>query len=86
MGVTRANLFSKAFKPKKFYRLLGPAPAPLSRLKDQFRYHLIIKYDKQQDPKGEKIREEILSIQQHLGKRKLKSVKISIDVDPIDLF
>jgi primosomal protein N' (replication factor Y) (superfamily II helicase) len=81
-----ADLFAKEFKPQRFYQLLGPAPAPLSRLKDEFRYHLIIKYDRRQDPLGEKIRREILRIEQKLSRSRLRGVKVSIDVDPTDLF
>lgn len=81
-----ADLFTKEFKPQRFYQLLGPAPAPLSRLKDEYRYHLIIKYDRKQDPLGEKIRNEILRIEQKLSKSRLRGVKVSIDVDPTDLF
>lgn len=81
-----ADLYGREFKLKKYYQLLGPAPAPLSRLKDEYRYHIILKYDHIFDPQGKNIRDEINTIQKKLGKRKLMGVKITVDIDAMDLF
>ncbi len=80
-----AQRFATSFQFKKYYQLLGPAPAPLAKLKNEHRYHLIIKYDRQLDPQGQATRQEILAIIQRFKHRR-QLVKIDVDVDPIDLF
>ncbi|MHB8156757.1 MAG: replication restart helicase PriA, partial [Desulfocucumaceae bacterium] len=60
--------------------ILGPAVAPLSRIKDRFRYHLIIKSNS-----GNKLR-ELLKVA--VGRGELKSGKIltvALDIDPLNL-
>ena len=47
---------------------------------------MIVKYDHKLDPQGKNIRAEINTIQEKLGKRKLRGVKLSIDIDAMDLF
>lgn len=81
-----ADLFAGNMAKQPFYRLLGPAPAPLSRLKDEYRYHIIIKYNRTSDPQGKKTRDGIQRVIQKLGTKRLQGVKIVVDVDPTDLF
>ena len=59
-------------------KLLGPAPAPIDRIKNKYRYHLILKCDNAQHAMG-------LS---YLCKKIIdnhKKVRISLDIDPISL-
>ncbi len=81
-----ANEFAKSIPPAKFFRLLGPAPAPLSKLKNEFRYQILLKYDKEQDPNGSRMRQQIQPTLQKFNQRNRQSVKIAIDIDPVDLF
>ena len=81
-----ADVFARNLISQPFYRLLGPAPAPLSRLKDEYRYHIIIKYNRSTDPQGKKTRDEIQRVSRKLGKKGSQGVKIIVDVDPTDLF
>lgn len=80
-----ANEFAHSIPPTQFYRLLGPAPAPLSKLKNEFRFQLLLKYDREQDPNGSRMRKKILPTVQSFTRHR-QSVRISIDVDPVDLF
>ncbi len=77
--------FAAQFGPSDFFQLLGPAPAPLSKLKGEYRFHVIFKYDRQKDPNSERIREQIWRV---VGpfKRRRSRVSMTIDVDPVDLF
>ena len=81
-----ANEFAKSIPPAKFFRLLGPAPAPLSKLKNEFRYQVLLKYDKEQDPNGSRIRQQILPTMKKFSQGNRQSVKIALDIDPVDLF
>jgi primosomal protein N' (replication factor Y) len=63
---------------EKKLQILGPTPAPMIKLQNKFRYHLIIKADSVQ----------LLSKTVNYLKKKLKlssTIKISIDIDPYNL-
>ena len=79
-----AALLHRAFEKRdKAQRplMLGPAPAPIARLNNQFRYHLILK-TMQPGPVREVLRENITAV------RKLTrtGTHLEIDFDPVDLF
>jgi primosomal protein N' (replication factor Y) len=61
-------------------RILGPAPAPLTRLRGEFRRHIIIK--SYQRAAARKAVESALKQTREAG---FDTHGISIDVDPVDL-
>jgi primosomal protein N' (replication factor Y) len=62
--------------------LLGPAPAPLARLRGQFRYHLVLKGT----DLGEMTRQVRAAFGRAGGKwRKGKDVRLSVDVGPVSI-
>jgi len=70
-----------------FYQVLGPSPAPLSKIQGNYRYHIILKNDRKRDSSGKKLRDEVKAAFLSFKKRyRPKDVKITIDVDPIDLW
>ncbi len=64
----------------KVLRVLGPAPAPLARLKGEYRQQVLIKtrYRRQ-------AREALDAAMEELKQRKLDTRMITIDVDPINM-
>lgn len=57
--------------------VLGPAPAPLAKLRDQFRYRLLVK-------SGDKLHD---AVQKWLGSTKIpSSVRVVVDVDPVSFY
>jgi primosomal protein N' (replication factor Y) (superfamily II helicase) len=69
-----------------YFRMLGPAPAALSRIDNQFRYQILLISSKQNDPGGQKTRDAVRSavagFRQH---HRSREVQVSIDVDPISI-
>jgi len=66
--------------------VLGPAPAPLTKIKNRYRYIAIIKSRKDYDPNGSNLRRLLKlfvtsSTYQTLSRR----AKINIEIDPLDL-
>ena len=59
-------------------RILGPAPAPVARIKGHFRFHILLA-----GPDGEAIRALWRQIAPHIPDR--KEIEWTIDVDPINL-
>ncbi|KAA3620197.1 MAG: primosomal protein N' [Calditrichaeota bacterium] len=70
-------------KNEKF-KIVGPAPAALSRLKELYRFHLLIKSDKFTDPGAQKARENIqICLNEFDDGTDVSRVQIKIDIDPV---
>jgi primosomal protein N' (replication factor Y) len=61
-------------------RILGPAPAPLERVKRLHRYQLLIKAGSRSTLHG-----LLVSLREHLDAKKLGSTRVWVDVDPVSL-
>jgi primosomal protein N' (replication factor Y) (superfamily II helicase) len=59
--------------------LLGPAPAALAKIKNSFRYHLLLKVPRSLDPTGKTVRE---SIRRSLPGKITSGTRLVIDIDP----
>ncbi len=79
----RAEEFATLFpEHASFYERMGPAPPAIAKLRGEFRWHLIIKNFKKQDPNGEKIRRLITGALDEYQKRfASQHVKVVVDVD-----
>ena len=68
---------------KKYLEITPPSPALISRLKGQYRYHILVKSRKEKDPGGGILRKAILdSFVEFNHKSRFRDVKIIFDVDP----
>jgi primosomal protein N' (replication factor Y) len=74
-----ANLCAESAAAHKFdVRLLGPAPAPVSRIKGQYRFHVMLAA-----PPGDAVRTVWREVVSQLPAR--EDVEWTVDVDPINL-
>jgi len=81
-----SKIFSDLIKEEDFFQKLGPAPSPISRIRDNYRYQMIFKSKKSLDPSGKKIREIIRNnLTIFYEKTYFPDVRITIDVDPVDM-
>jgi primosomal protein N' (replication factor Y) len=63
--------------------LLGPAPAILSKIQNNYRWHLVIKVPRTVDPNGAHIRSLLVSVISTLQQTsRFRDVKVVIDIDP----
>jgi primosomal protein N' len=63
--------------------VLGPAPAVLARIQNQFRWHLILKAPRGEDPVGARSRD---AARQALRDAAIpRSVRCTVDVDPVGM-
>ena len=73
----------KELKGNPDYKILGPAPAPLEKIKENWRVHLIIK------TKNRKVGSINQFLYSTIGfaifERKWKGVRIQVDVDPVSM-
>jgi primosomal protein N' (replication factor Y) (superfamily II helicase) len=66
--------------PPELLRVLGPAEAPVPRLRNEFRYQMLLKSSSRP-----KLAETLLRIRQHALERKWPATALVIDVDPMSL-
>ncbi|MFO7908035.1 MAG: primosomal protein N' [Pirellulaceae bacterium] len=69
---------ARAEQMEKMPRILGPAPAPLSRLRGNFRFHILL-YHPHHDPLRELVRDATNALQPPSG------ILWTVDVDPVDM-
>jgi len=71
-----------------YFIMLGPASAALAKLKNQFRWHIVIKDLKETDPSGHHAHEALhaaIKSYHNTSLGKSKSVKMIIDIDPVGM-
>ena len=66
--------------PPQGVRVLGPASAPLARLKREYRYHFILKSQSR-----ERLNALLRALLQFAGEQKIPRGKLVVDVDPVSL-
>lgn len=64
--------------------LLGPAPAVISKINNQYRWHIIVKSPKEKDPAGVELRAAIRQALREMG-TKASGVRLTVDIDPVGL-
>jgi primosomal protein N' (replication factor Y) len=63
--------------------ILGPTPAVLAKINNEYRWHILIKADKTKDKNGTRARSSVARVAEDLQKESMKQkVKIIVDVDP----
>ena len=70
---------------KTGFYVLGPAPAALAKIKNRFRWHIVIKDLKSADPGGKRLREALTSVllqYRDTPEGRGKMVELVVDVDP----
>ncbi len=81
-----ASKFADNVKSGSFFERLGPVSSPLSRIRGMYRYQIIFREKKSHDPSGKKLRERIMNgLNSFFENNRYRDVRISIDVDPIDM-
>jgi primosomal protein N' (replication factor Y) len=67
------------------FTVLGPSPAVISKIKNRYRWHLILKSKKESDPNGTGLRQTLHRAVDSWTKGRQRSVQLIIDVDPVGL-
>jgi primosomal protein N' (replication factor Y) len=82
-----AQLFAQILRRKSApFVILGPVPAPITKIRSQFRHQILIKSDKLTDPAGKRMRDVIREVVELYRQEARNSpVKLSIDIDPVSI-
>ena len=70
---------------RRLFQVLGPAPAPFSRLKNMYRWHVLLKLDRSRDRNGLRSRKLINDLLGSYLKPAHNGIRVVIDVDPFDM-
>ncbi len=70
---------------KEFFNIIGPAPSPLIRLNNKYRWHIIVKINLDQDPTGKFTRHELRKMLWPFLNSSGTGEQVYIDVDPVDM-
>ena len=65
--------------------ILGPAPAVIAKINNQYRWHILLKSPKTADPSGGLLRSTLRKALAAYGRFANRSVRLTIDVDPVGL-
>lgn len=65
--------------------VLGPAPAVLAKVRSQYRWHIVIKTDRQRDPAGRLVHSLLRQAREEYDRKAPADVKLLVDVDPAGL-
>ena len=68
---------------KKYLKITPPSPAIISKLKGSYRYHLLIKSDKESDPGGKVLQKALFSAFAEFNRKsRYRNIRLFYDVDP----
>ena len=68
------------------FAILGPSPAPLSRVRRMYRWHLLTRQARRVEPSGAEMRQVVREVvQEILPEARKQRVKVTVDVDPVNL-
>jgi primosomal protein N' (replication factor Y) (superfamily II helicase) len=72
--------------PSKNYRLLGPTPAQMSKIQNNYRWQIILMSSKQNDAGGRDMKQALrTALATFKEKHRATKVQISVDVDPMSI-
>jgi primosomal protein N' (replication factor Y) len=77
--------FVRSIDKKKFLEILPPNQPLFSKLKDYYRYHLLLKSKKDTDPSGNYLIKVLNAVKDYSEKNISSKVRVSIDMDAINL-
>lgn len=81
-----AHTFVNYVQPDNFFECLGPISSPLSKIKGMYRYQIMFRGNKSMDPSGKNLRKRVKrGLNDFYEKTRFPNVRISVDVDPIDM-
>ena len=67
------------------FGVLGPSPAVLSKINNQYRWHIIVKDRKVDDPSGSRLRLALRAAKHAFDEKTSRAVRLIIDIDPVGL-
>lgn len=81
-----AEAFCKLIPKKRTFDVLGPAPAPVTRIKTMHRFQIIFRASKSNDPSGAHLRKQVAGALSRFPQAgRFRQVYVAVDVDPVEM-
>ncbi len=80
-----AERLSHSIERSEAFSQLGPSPAVIGRIREMYRWHLLLKNNKTTDPSGARMRAAVRRALEKFEPARKRSVRIVVDVDPVGL-
>ncbi len=80
----KAQLLAAQLRGRPEFRVLGPTPAPLSKIQGNFRWQVLLSIPKHKDPNGTMSKKILVHTLDRLKRKKIK-IDLNIDVDPVSI-
>jgi len=78
-----ANMLKRFITPDGYSEILGPHQPPISKLRDEYRWRILIKNDKEKDGGGTKIRRALQrALDEYTTRYATRAVRVIVDIDP----
>ena len=78
-----ANRIAEFIPQHESFRMLGPAPAPLSKIQNNYRWQILLMGEKEKDASGHIMKESLKKgLDAFHKKHRLIKVNVAVDVDP----
>lgn len=78
-----AESAARSLKPFKKLDILGPAPAMMEKSQQGYHWKMVLKTSKKEDPQGALLRQAASQVMNHSAG--VKNIRVSIDVDPLQI-
>jgi primosomal protein N' (replication factor Y) len=73
------------YSSANLFKVVGPAPCPISKIKNMYRWQILIKLNSEMDPTGRRSKQKITDCLESYLRYNKKELKVAIDVDPVDM-
>lgn len=70
---------------RNYYQVIGPAPCPLTILKNKFRWQLLLKLNMSEDPAGRRTKRIIEKHLDYYLRSSQSDTNVVVDVDPVEM-
>ena len=79
------QFFARLRRSSEGLTVLGPSPAVISRVRNEYRWHLLIKSPRKDDSSSTRMRQALHSVRDRERRRIAGDVRMIIDVDPVGM-
>jgi primosomal protein N' (replication factor Y) len=80
------DFYNRLLKYREQLSITTPTPAMVSKIKGQYRFHILIRTNKSEDPGGKILRTAISNILVEYNRQsRYKDIKLLVDIDPVSI-
>lgn len=80
------DFYNRLMRYREQLHITPPTPALISRIKGQYRFHILVRTNKSEDPGGKVLRTAINNILAEYNQQsRFKDIRLTVDIDPVSI-